>query len=221
MAVAGDRDHLGEVAEEVSKYIESHDHVVSAQAADELVTRWEVSDPGLLDGWLRARSRQILRDYVYAVTLSRGARRPREEQQSRFAKFVEGFEGALGEGAEKGREFYRYHSVTEGPLLVRKPLGDLNAKQVREVRDRYRQAAKDNAFYGRVYDAVGRRVAAAGEDAVVADVYSPEQLEKMFSRSVEKGSFSIEREAPEQVTSGQVVSDPVQEPSFRPPQYQG
>lgn len=179
----GDRDYLGEVAEQVAKYIEAQDSVVSAQAADELVTRWEATDPDLLGGWLRARSRQIVRDYVYAVTLSRGARRPREEQHARFAKFAAGFEDALAEGAERGREFYRYHSVTEGPLLVRKPLGDLNARQVREVRDRYRQAARDNAFYARVYEAVGKRVAAAGEDAVVGDVYTPEQLEKMFNRT--------------------------------------
>lgn len=181
-AAAGDRDYLGEVSEEVAKYIESHDHIVSAEAADELVTRWETIDPDLLTGWLRARSRQVLRDYVYAVTLSRGARRPREEQQSRFANFAAGFEQALAEGAEKGREFYRYHSVTEGPLLVRKPLGALTAKQVGEVRDRYRQAARDNAFYARVYEAVRKRVASAGEDAVVSDVYDPEQLEKMFNR---------------------------------------
>jgi hypothetical protein len=206
MEIPDGRDYLGEVAEEVAKYIDSQDHVISAQAADELVTRWEGADPDLLDGWLRARSRQVLRDYVYTVTLSRGARRPREEQQSRFARFAAGFENALGEGAEKGREFYRYHSVTEGPLLVRKPLGDLTAKQVREVRDRYRQAARDNAFLGKVYEAVGKRVAAAGENAVVSDIYSPEQLEKMFSRE----SRSSEQEAP----------DRAQGPSFRPPQYQ-
>lgn len=194
MAAAGDRDFLGEVAGEVAKYIDSRDHVVSAQAADELVTRWQAEDPGLLDGWLRARARQVLRDYVYAVTLSRGARRPREEQQARFAQFAAGFEDALAEGAEKGREFYRYHSVTEGPILVRKPLGDLNARQVNEVRDRYRQASRDNAFYARVYQAVGRRVATAGPDAVVSDLYTPEQLEKMFTRE------GRQRDSSEQVT---------------------
>jgi hypothetical protein len=182
MTAAGDRDYLGEVSEEVAKYIDGRDSVISAQAADELVTRWEAADPDLLAGWLRTRSRQILRDYIYAVTLSRGARRPREEQQGRFAKFAAGFESALEEGAEKGREFYRYHSVTEGPLLVRKPLADLNAKQVGEVRDRYKQAARDNAFLARVYEAVRKRLATAGEDARVCDVYSPEQLEKMFNR---------------------------------------
>ena len=181
-AASDDRDFLGEVANEVAKYIDSQDHVVSAQAADELVTRWEATDPTLLHGWLMARSRQIVRDYVYAVTLSRGARRPREEQRSRFAAFAAGFEEALTEGAEKGREFYRYHSVTEGPLLVRKPLSDLTARQVGEVRDRYKRAAEDNAFYAKVYEAVRKRVEAKGEDAVVADVYTPEQLEKMFSR---------------------------------------
>lgn len=182
MAAFGERDYLGEVAEEVAKYIDSHDSVISAEAADELVTRWEGTDSNLLNGWLRARSRQILRDYIYTVTLSRGARRPREEQQGRFAKFAAGFENALAEGAEKGREYYRYHSVTEGPLLVRKPLADLNAKQVGEVRDRYKRAAEDNAFYSRVYEAVRKRVEARGEDAVVSDVYTPEQLEKMFNR---------------------------------------
>jgi hypothetical protein len=183
---SGDRDYLGEVAEEVSKYIDSRDHVVSAQAAEELVNRWQAEDPGLLDGWLRARACQVLRDYVYTVTLSRGARRPREDQQARFAAFAAGFEGALAEGAEKGREFYRYHSVTEGPLLVRKPLGDLTARQVNEVRDRYRQSARDSMFYAKVYQAVGKRVAEAGPDAVVSDVYTPEQLEKMFNREVKQ-----------------------------------
>jgi len=182
MTAAGNRDFLGEVAEEVAKYIDDQDHVISAQAAEELVTRWEATDPELLAGWLRARSRQIVRDYVYTVTLSRGARRRGEEQRGRFAQFADGFEKALAEGAEKGREFYRYHSVTEGPLLVRKPLSALNAKQVSEVRDRYKQAAEDNAFYARVYDAVRKRVEAKGAGAVVSDVYSPEQLEKMFSR---------------------------------------
>lgn len=183
MTVAsGNRDFLGEVAEEVAKYIDSQDHVISAQAADELVTRWEATDPGLLAGWLGARSRQIVRDYVYTVTLSRGARRTREEQRGRFAAFAAGFEDALAEGAEKGREFYRYHSVTEGPLLVRKPLSDLTAQQVGEVRDRYKRAAEDNAFYARVYEAVRKRVAAKGADAVVSDVYTPEQLERMFAR---------------------------------------
>lgn len=181
-AAAGDRDYLSEVAEEVAKYLDSHDHIVSAEAAADLIDRWEKQDPGLLAGWLRARSRQVLRDYVYTVTLSRGARRPREEQYSRFAKFASGFQEALAEGAEKGREYYRYHSVTEGPLLVRKPLGDLNAKQVQEVRDRYKQAARDNAFYARVYEAVRLRVVAKGAEAVVADVYTPEQLERMFDR---------------------------------------
>ena len=103
-----DRDYLAEVREEVYDYLDSHDHVISAQAADELITRWETSDPGLLAGWLRARGRQVLRDYVYSVTLSRGARRPREEQQARFAKFAAGMENALEDGAENGREFYRY-----------------------------------------------------------------------------------------------------------------
>lgn len=181
-AASGDRDFLGEVAEEVAKYIDSQEHVISAQAADELVSRWEATDPDLIIGWLQARSRQIVRDYVYAVTLSRGARRPREEQRSRFAQFAAGFEGALAEGAEKGREFYRYHSVTEGPLLVRKPLADLTARQVGEVRDRYKKAAADNAFYARVYEAVRKRVEAKGADAVVSDVYTPEQLESMFNR---------------------------------------
>jgi hypothetical protein len=175
-------DYLADVREEVDDYLDEHDHVISAQAAEELISRWEKSNPGLLAGWLRARSHQILRDYVYTVTLSRGARQPRTAQYGRFAKFSEGFAGALEEGAENGREFYRYHSVTEGPLLIRKPLGDLNARQVGEVRDRYRQAAEDNAFYGRVYEAVRKRVEAAGPDAVVASVYTPEQLEKMFAR---------------------------------------
>lgn len=178
----GERDYLAEVSEAVARYIDEHDRVITAEAAEKLISDWEATDPDLLAGWLRVRSRQILRDYIYTVTLSRGARRPREEQQGRFAKFAAGFEDALAEGAEKGREFYRYHSVTEGPLLVRKPLGDLNAKQVGEVRDRYHQAARDNEFYARVYDAVAKRVAAVGEDAVVADVYTPEQLENMFSR---------------------------------------
>jgi hypothetical protein len=222
MSAAGDRDYLAEVSEEVAKYVEAHDHIVSAQAADELATRWEASDPDLLDGWLRARARQVLRDYVYSVTLSRGARRPRDEQLSRFAKFSDGFQDALGEGAEKGREFYRYHSVTEGPLLVRKPLGDLTAKQVREVRDRYRQAAKDNAFYARVYEAVGRRVAAHSEDAVVADVYTPEQLEKMFSRSIEREDRGDERAVSEPVLEPsfeRATHEPALEPSFIAPRY--
>lgn len=182
MVAVGDRDYLAEVAEAVTKYIETHDHVISAEAASELVTQWEASDPGLLNGWLRARSLQIVRDYVYTVTLSRGARRGREEQRGRFAQFAAGMEGALEEGAEKGREFYRYHSVTEGPLLVRKPLGDLNAKQVQEVRDRYRSAARDSAFYAKVYEAVRLKVIARGPEATVSDVYTPEQLENMFKR---------------------------------------
>lgn len=182
MTAAGDRDFLGEVAGEVAKYIDNQDHVISAKAADELVTRWEASDPDLLIGWLRSRSRQIVRDYVYTVTLSRGARRPRDEQRGRFAAFADGFHEALEEGAEKGREFYRYHSVTEGRLLVRKPLGDLDARQVGEVRDRYKKAVQDNAFYARVYDAVRKQVEAKGADAVVSDVYTPEQLEQMFNR---------------------------------------
>ena len=184
MALAvGGRDFLADVAEEVADYLDDHDHVISAVAANELITRWATGDPDLLVGWLLARSQQILRDYIYTTTLSRGARRPRDEQRSRFAQYAAGFENAGGVGdPERGREFYRYHSVTEGGLLVRKPLGDLTAKQVEQVRKRYQQAAEDNAFYARVYEAVRMRVAARGDDATVADVYTPEQLEKMFSR---------------------------------------
>src|SRR5216684_5834345 len=121
--VSVDRDYLAEVREEVNDYLDSHDSVISAQAAEELISAWEVRADGLLDGWLRIRARQILRDYVYTVSLSRGARRAREEQQGRFARFAAGYEDALaGGGPEKGREFYRYHSLTEGPILVRKPL---------------------------------------------------------------------------------------------------
>jgi hypothetical protein len=178
-----DRDYLSEVREEVNDYLDEHDSVISAQAAEELISRWETGDPGLLDGWLRARSYQVLRDYIYNVTLSRGARRSRKEGKARFAEFAAGFENELRDGGpEKGREFYRMHSVNEGPLLVRKPLGSLNAKQVGQVRDRYQQAAKDSAFMGKVMEAVRMRVAARGENATVADVYTPEQLEKMFDR---------------------------------------
>ena len=182
MVAAGDRDYLGEVAEAVAKYIDSREHVVSAEAASELADQWEATDPDLLAGWLRTRSRQVLRDYIYTVTLSRGARRPREEQRGRFAEFSENFHEALKEGAEKGREFYRYHTVAQGPISVRKPLSDLNATQVQEVRDRYRNAARDNAFYAKVYEAVRLRVVAKGPEATVSDVYTPEQLEKMFER---------------------------------------
>jgi hypothetical protein len=183
MAFSSERNYLDEVAEEVAKYLDNHDRVISAEAANELITHWETENPGLLAGWLRVRAHQVLRDYIYTVTLSRGARRRGEEQRGRFAKFAEGFNDALGEGAEKGREYYRYHSVTEGPLLVRKPLGDLTAKQVQEVRDRYRQAAKDSTFYAVVYEKVRLRVVARGPETVVADVYTPEQLENMFDRS--------------------------------------
>lgn len=177
-----ERDYLSEVSEEVAKYLDSHDHIVSAEAAEELLTRWEAEDTDLMAGWLHARARQILRDYIYNVSLSRGARRPREEQHARFAKFSAGFNKALEDGAENGREFYRYHSVTEGPLLVRKPLGAMNARQVGEVRDRYRQASRDNAFYARVLEAVRKKVADASPEAVVSDIYTPEQLENMFTR---------------------------------------
>lgn len=181
--VASNRDYLSEVREEVNDYLDEHDSVISAQVAEELISRWEKGDPDLLDGWLRARSYQVLRDYVYNVTLSRGARRSREEGRARFAEFAADFESALNDGGpEKGREFYRYHSVNEGPLLVRKPLGSLTAKQVGQVRDRYQQTAKDNEFLAKVMEAVRKRVAARGEDATVADVYTPEQLEKMFDR---------------------------------------
>ena len=182
MAALDERDYLAEVSEEVAKYLESHEHVISAEVAAELIARWEAEDPDLLIGWLRARSRQILRDYVYSVSLSRGARRPREEQQGRFAKFSAGFSEALEGGAEKGREFYRYHSVTEGPLLVRKPLGDLTAVQVVEVQGRYKKSAAENAFMARVLNAVAKKVAIAGPDAVVGDCYTPAQLEEMFKR---------------------------------------
>lgn len=190
MAASSERDYLDEVAEEVAKYLDDHDHVISAQAADELIARWETENPGLLVGWLRVRAHQVLRDYVYTVTLSRGARRRGEEQRGRFAKFVEGLNDARGEDAEKGREYYRYHSVTEGPVLVRKPLGGLSARQVQEVRDRYRSAVKDNTFYARVYEAVRLRVVAHGPEAVVADVYTPEQLEKMFAKRGDRPALS-------------------------------
>jgi hypothetical protein len=182
MTPSSERDYLDEVAEEVAKYLDGHDHVISAEAASELIARWEAENPGLLIGWLRVRAQQVLKDYIYTVTLSRGARRRGEEQRGRFAKFADGFHDALNEGAEKGREFYRYHSVTEGALLIRKPLGDLTAKQVQEVRDRYHQAARDSGFYARVYEKVRLRVVAKGSEAVVADVYTPEQLENMFKR---------------------------------------
>lgn len=186
--VAAARDFLEDVREEVNEYLDAHDRIISAQAAEELIRRWETGDPDLLDGWLRARSHQVLRDYIYTVTLSRGARRTREEQRGRFAQFADGIEGALQAGGlEAAREFYRYHSVTEGPLSVRKPLSALTANQVGEVRDRYQRAAEDNAFYAKILEAVRMRVAARGDDAVVSDVYSPEQLEKMFTRATATG----------------------------------
>lgn len=188
-AAPGVRDYLAEVKDQVNAYLDSHDSVISARAADELVSKWEASDPGLLAGWLRARSRQIVTEYVYKTSLSRGARRSRAQQRDRFKEVSEGIEGALQPGGpgtpvhpEKAREFYRYHTVTEGPLLVRKPLSDMTAVQVGEVRDRYRQASKDNAFYAKVCEAVRKRVAAAGDGKVVSDVYDPETLEKMFAR---------------------------------------
>ena len=182
-AQADARDYLADVRMEVHEYLDSHDSVVTAQAAEELIARWEASDPDLLIGWLRARGRQVLRDYIYTVTLSQGAVNRRQAQQGRFAAYSGGIENALQSGGQPAAaEFYRYHSVTQGPLLVRKPLGDLTAKQVEEVRVRYNQAALDNAFLAKVLEAVGRKVAAAGPDAVVSDVYSPEQLEQMFSR---------------------------------------
>ncbi len=180
--VPEDRDYLNEMAEEVTDYLDAHESIVSAQAAEEIVTKLLRSDPDLLTGWLIARSKQILRDYIYTRSLSYGSQRHRDEQRGRFGKFSEGFQQALEEGADKGREFYRYHSVTEGPILVRKPLSAMTAVQVGEVRDRYRQAAKDMAFMGRIMEAVRKKVEKAGPDKVVSDVFSPEQLENLFRR---------------------------------------
>lgn len=177
------RDYLNDMAQEVTDYLDAHESIVSAQAAEELIARLLVHDTDLLTGWLLARSRQILRDYVYARSLSYGSQRHRDEQRGRFGKFSEGFRQALDEGgAEQGREFYRYHSVTEGPILVRKPLSKMTADQVGEVRDRYRRASKDMAFLGRIMEAVRKKVERAGPDKTVADVFTPEELEKLFRR---------------------------------------
>lgn len=178
-------DPVAEVRSEVDAYLDSHDRIISAEAAAELIRRWDARGDGLLDRWLRARAPQILAAYITSCSLSRGARKRHARHGGAFEKFRGEFEDTLaGEGAgaarAKAAEFYRFHEVTEGGVLVRKPFGSLNAAQVDEVAKSYRQRAKENSFKARVAEKVRARVAEQGPDAVVSDVYSPEQLQEMF-----------------------------------------
>jgi len=178
-------DPLTEVRSEIDAYLDSRDHIISAEAAKQLIARWDGRGDGLLDRWLRARAPQILAAYITACSLSRGARKRHARHDRAFSEFRAGFEEVLaGEGAgaarEKAAEFYRFHEVTEGGVKVRKPFGALNAAQVDEVAKSYRQRAKENSFKARVAEKVRARVAEAGPDAKVSDVYSAEQLQEMF-----------------------------------------
>lgn len=175
------RNYLLEVQEAVTAYLDSHDHVISAEAADELISEWKGT--GTLEGWLNARASSILAEYIYRKSLSRGGRKPRANAHARFRDLSEGIDEAYqAGGAEASREYYRMHSVMQDGQQVRKPLNAMNARQLGEVRDRYRAGARDNAFMGKVLEAVRKRVADAGDGKTVGDIYSPEQLEVMFQR---------------------------------------
>jgi hypothetical protein len=184
-----DRDFLAEVRQEVGDYLDTHGSIVSSEAANELIEAW--SGTGLLEGWLLARAPSILTEYITATSRTRGACRPRQERQAAFAKFAADFEDAVqAEGLEAAREraneFFLFHQVTENGRVVRKILGDLNAAQVGEVRDNYQARARDNRLKAVVLEKVRERVAAAGPDATVGKIYTPEQLEKLFTMKEEK-----------------------------------
>lgn len=179
-----DRDYLAEVREAVEDYLDAHESgLVPGIAAAELGEKWEEIDPKLLRGWLMLRWQGILAEYISTLSRSRTARASRTRTKARFAEFAADFEA--GDTDEREKSYAHWHSfyeVTVGDSKVRKALHYLTSGELRQVRDGYRRRRDENAFYEAVLDQMVKKVARAGVDKTVGDVYSKEQLEAMFER---------------------------------------
>lgn len=176
--------YLTDMQTKVNEYLDKHadEGVVSAEAAAELITMY----PKLVNGWLMARAPAILTEYVTTVSRSRGARLSLSKLQSRFASFAAQHTAALASGNtaaahQSASEFFLFHEVHEGERKVRKPLYSLDATQVSEVSARYTQRAEENRFKAAVMDRIAEKVAEAGPGKVVGDLWTPDQIDKLFN----------------------------------------
>lgn len=177
------RDYVAEVREQVDKYLTEHETgMVSAEAAQELGTKWRATDPDLLLGWLMARWPSLLTDHISHLSRSRSVRARRTRVHAAFEEFSEEFDQSDDE--EESEEAYRrwgdFYEVTVGETRVRKAFRALTAGELGQVKDGYVKRAAENDFYARVIGAVQERVARAGPGKTVGDVYTPDQLEAMF-----------------------------------------
>jgi hypothetical protein len=179
------RNYLAEVKKVVGDYLEKHNPLVFSEAAADLIAQ---DNNGLIDGWLQARKLSLLTEYVSDENRSRRARKPRDEARATFQQFSDEFQDALeSDGVEAARErtgwFFGKLWVTDGEgKRVQQELHTLNARQVTEARDGYRQRAAANKFYAAKLEAVRKKVARAGPEATVGSVYTKEEIDKMFER---------------------------------------
>jgi hypothetical protein len=181
-----ERDFLAEVREAVEVYLDEHESgLVPGIAAGELGEKWETTDPKLLRGWLMVRWQGILADYISSVSRSRSARAGRQSVHRVFGQFAEDFQSTGDPEAQEKfyRHWYGFYEVTAGDSKVRKAMHRLTALELKEVAAGYTRRSEDNAFYARVMGAIQKKVAKAGSDKTVGDVFAPEQLEAMFERN--------------------------------------
>lgn len=182
------RNYVAELDAAVAAYLDAHEGgYVSAVAAKELLAEWQVTNPGLFAGWLRARGPELLTEYISTESRSRTSRAPRRRVQGAFAQFADEFEAAVLESDDAGQDrayqrWSKFYSVTVDGIRQRRVFHLLNADQLAEVRDNFQASANNYAFYARVVEAIRRQVVKAGPDATVESVYSPEELERMFER---------------------------------------
>jgi hypothetical protein len=141
--------------------------IVAAEIAEKL----RATDPGLLDGWLRAQAHQFIREAI-------GARDRSARSWARHA--APRAEFAAATAAHEAGDPHPLRSYLNLPFPVadgsHRPLATLTRADLLYVEGDYRRRADDNAFYATLMATMAKKVGSG----TVADHYTEEQLAAMF-----------------------------------------
>jgi hypothetical protein len=167
-----DRDYIAEMRAVIAAETGEGPYV-SAVVAGHIARKLAVTDPDLLDGWLRAMAPFLIRHVINLHDCSTRTRARTGARRQQFAEDANAFE--RGNRSAMSHWLDIRHVVDDDG--TRKRLADMTAADLTRVADEYDSRATENAMHATFLKAVARKV---GTKKTVADVFDESTLDRLW-----------------------------------------
>lgn len=165
----GERDYRAEMREILDA--EATGNYVSAVVAEQIVRKLSVTDPDLLDGWLREHAVFLVRHMINLRDCSTRTRARTQARRTEFAAAAGKFDNGDTEAMTSFLDVV--HVVEDGS---RKRLADLTAADLDHVATDYEARAAENAMHATFLRALAKKVG----KRTVGDVFDEKKLTDLW-----------------------------------------